>query len=320
MALVGHVVRETMVRIPAHVNRDDLTSAGLDRPRAGGAGLRRRARRPLRPVRRHPDPRRHPRRAAQHRLGLALGPPPRPRPRRDPHRLAGAPRPGPERRRGGQRPRPHRRGGRGQRRRHRPRPGPLPRRLAGQPVRRDPGQHLAEPRSRWSSTASELTYMVEAVAELPERLRVVVQEYFLGRAADGRDRRDSSASPSPASPRCAPRRSSCSRTRSTPSSSPSWSPHRRAPTAAPPAVARPTSPPWPPATPPAPARSSPHVRRLPGHRLTSRRGSASIATASEHASQQKKQSKKDSRTFLNPARPGPISTSTESKDGLQHVT
>jgi RNA polymerase sigma factor for flagellar operon FliA len=29
MALVGHVVRETMVRLPAHVSRDDLTSAGL---------------------------------------------------------------------------------------------------------------------------------------------------------------------------------------------------------------------------------------------------------------------------------------------------
>jgi len=29
MPLVGHIVRETMVRIPAHVNRDDLTSAGL---------------------------------------------------------------------------------------------------------------------------------------------------------------------------------------------------------------------------------------------------------------------------------------------------
>jgi RNA polymerase sigma factor FliA len=29
MALVGHIVRETMVRIPAHVSRDDLTSAGL---------------------------------------------------------------------------------------------------------------------------------------------------------------------------------------------------------------------------------------------------------------------------------------------------
>ena len=29
MALVGHLVRETMSRLPAHVNRDDLTSAGL---------------------------------------------------------------------------------------------------------------------------------------------------------------------------------------------------------------------------------------------------------------------------------------------------
>lgn len=29
VALVGHIVRETMARVPAHVNRDDLTSAGL---------------------------------------------------------------------------------------------------------------------------------------------------------------------------------------------------------------------------------------------------------------------------------------------------
>ncbi|MGN6782665.1 MAG: sigma-70 family RNA polymerase sigma factor [Marmoricola sp.] len=29
MALVGHIVRETMNRVPGHVNRDDLTSAGL---------------------------------------------------------------------------------------------------------------------------------------------------------------------------------------------------------------------------------------------------------------------------------------------------
>ncbi|GAB6986976.1 sigma-70 family RNA polymerase sigma factor [Nocardioides pyridinolyticus] len=29
MALVGHIVRETMARVPAHVDRDDLTSAGL---------------------------------------------------------------------------------------------------------------------------------------------------------------------------------------------------------------------------------------------------------------------------------------------------
>lgn len=29
MALVGHIVRETMSRVPGHVNRDDLSSAGL---------------------------------------------------------------------------------------------------------------------------------------------------------------------------------------------------------------------------------------------------------------------------------------------------
>lgn len=29
MALVGHIVREVMARVPAHVDRDDLTSAGL---------------------------------------------------------------------------------------------------------------------------------------------------------------------------------------------------------------------------------------------------------------------------------------------------
>ncbi|WP_030177587.1 sigma factor, partial [Spirillospora albida] len=29
LPLVGHIVRETLMRVPAHVNRDDLTSAGL---------------------------------------------------------------------------------------------------------------------------------------------------------------------------------------------------------------------------------------------------------------------------------------------------
>src|SRR4051794_18132617 len=29
MALVGHIVRESMGRLPGHVSRDDLTSAGL---------------------------------------------------------------------------------------------------------------------------------------------------------------------------------------------------------------------------------------------------------------------------------------------------
>ena len=39
MALVGHVVRETMVRVPAHVNRDDLTSAGLTALVQAGQGF-----------------------------------------------------------------------------------------------------------------------------------------------------------------------------------------------------------------------------------------------------------------------------------------
>ena len=71
----------------------------LRRPHRAGAGrpvLRRRAGRPVRAVRRHPGPRRHPRRAARHRLGQPLGPPPGPRARRDPHparrpRSAGSP-------------------------------------------------------------------------------------------------------------------------------------------------------------------------------------------------------------------------------------
>ncbi|HYN96283.1 MAG TPA: FliA/WhiG family RNA polymerase sigma factor, partial [Pilimelia sp.] len=29
MPLVGHLVREMLSRVPSHVNRDDLTSAGL---------------------------------------------------------------------------------------------------------------------------------------------------------------------------------------------------------------------------------------------------------------------------------------------------
>src|SRR4051794_12747425 len=29
LALVGHIVRETMTRLPAHIGRDDLTSAGM---------------------------------------------------------------------------------------------------------------------------------------------------------------------------------------------------------------------------------------------------------------------------------------------------
>lgn len=39
MALVGHIVRETMGRVPAHVDRDDLTSAGLTALVLAGKGF-----------------------------------------------------------------------------------------------------------------------------------------------------------------------------------------------------------------------------------------------------------------------------------------
>jgi RNA polymerase sigma factor for flagellar operon FliA len=39
MPLVGHIVRETMGRLPAHVNRDDLTSAGLTALVQAGQGF-----------------------------------------------------------------------------------------------------------------------------------------------------------------------------------------------------------------------------------------------------------------------------------------
>ena len=71
MALVGHIVRETMARVPAHVDRDDLTSAGLAALVQAAHAYDADRGRAVHPVRRHPHPRRHRRRAAQHRLGLA---------------------------------------------------------------------------------------------------------------------------------------------------------------------------------------------------------------------------------------------------------
>ena len=40
IALVGHVVRETMSRVPGHVSRDDLTSAGLTALVQAGRGAK----------------------------------------------------------------------------------------------------------------------------------------------------------------------------------------------------------------------------------------------------------------------------------------
>ena len=179
MALVGHIVRETMARVPSHVDRDDLTLRGPGCPRAGRARLRPRAGRPVRAVRRDPDPRRDRGRAAQHRLGLALGPPARPRARRDPHQPRRRPRPPGHRRRGRAAP------AASASRRSPPttRTSRAPRCCRCTP-RRTPrsARPWCPPRPaprRWPSTPSGSPTSAEAIAELPERLRHVVEQYFL---------------------------------------------------------------------------------------------------------------------------------------------
>ena len=66
-----------------------------------------------------------------------------------------------------------------------------------------------------------LTYLVEAVAELPERLRTVVEQYFLAERPMAEIAEPSSASASRGSPRSAPRPWSCCVAPSTARSSPS---------------------------------------------------------------------------------------------------
>ena len=69
LALVGHIVRESTTGLPAHVSRDDLTSAGMVALALSAQGYDRVARRALRPLRRDPHPRRADRRAAHDGLG-----------------------------------------------------------------------------------------------------------------------------------------------------------------------------------------------------------------------------------------------------------
>ena len=73
MPLVGHIVRETMTRVPSHVDRNDLTSAGLTALVQAAQAFEAERGVPFKAVRRDPDPRRDRGRAAQHRLGVAFG-------------------------------------------------------------------------------------------------------------------------------------------------------------------------------------------------------------------------------------------------------
>ena len=179
IALVGHVVRETMVRIPAHVHRDDLTSAGCTALVQAARGFDAERGVPVRAVRRHPDPR------APSSTSCAASTGPRARSAAAP---ATSTRPGTASpaRSAGCRPTPR-----------------WPRALGltleeiaaneediarAQVLSIDGSPENPYAETLASNTPSpeamiehreRLTYMVEAVAELPERLRVVVQEYFL---------------------------------------------------------------------------------------------------------------------------------------------
>ena len=217
MALVGHIVRETMGRVPAHVNRDDLTSAGLTALVQAGAGFD--AERGV-PFARYAATRirgaildelrsidwasRSVRRRARDLDET------RSQPRR-------RPRPGPDRRRGRQRPRPDASTRSPPTRTTSPAPRSSP--LDGAAGRHVRSRHLlpapspspeqlVEHRERAHLHGGGRRRAARAAAD---RRRGVLPR----RAADGRDRRPSSASPSRGSPRCGPRPSSCSATPST---------------------------------------------------------------------------------------------------------
>ena len=178
------------------------------RPSTPSAGV------PFARLRRHPHPGRHPRRAARHRLGLPLGTPPRPRPRRHPRRSspassAASPTPAGGRRRA----------------RHRPSPRSPATTTTSPAPRCSPSRAPRTPRS---------TTCCPSAGPTPEQLRRAPRAPGLpgrgrrraARAAAHRRRAatssrsarwprspPSSASPSPASRRCAPRPWCCCATR-----------------------------------------------------------------------------------------------------------
>ena len=217
----------------------------------GTARVRRHPGRSLRQLRHHPHPRRRPRRAAQRRLGLALGPPPCPRPRRDPQPARHRPRSHPHPRRGRLDPGPVRRRGRPQRGRHRPRAGPLHPGLLGGLRPRAPDAH-GRPDPRADRDGPRAPHLHgggrrRAARAAAHRRRAVLP----GRAPDGRDRGRAgrhrvAGLPDPCrGPRPAPRRHGpCARAGAR-SSRPARTP------VASPVVASPTTPPWRHVTPPA---------------------------------------------------------------------
>ena len=203
LPLVGHLVRETLARVPAHVNRDDLTSAAMMALVVAAQGFD--AERGV-PFARYAAIRIRgglTGRTAQHGLGGPLGAQPRPRGRGRPHPALCRPAPLPVAGRG-------RRGHGHQhrrtvdaRRRRRPRPGAqLPGLRPGVRARRGPG---ARERPGGTPRAARATRL-SARGDRPVAGSAAFRGHrvLLRAAADGRDRRTNSASASPASRSCGP--------------------------------------------------------------------------------------------------------------------
>ncbi len=205
-----------------HRARDDEPGAlareprrpALRRSRRAGQGrplLLRRPRRPLRAVRRQPDPRRHPRRAAQHRLGLPLGAQRRGRELDQTRtRLANSLGRAPENAEVAAEARPEPgRGGRQRRGRGRaPTCSPAGRSSTETSFAEVLASSDPDP-SPWSSTRSAWSTSATRSPSLPERLQAVVQGYFLAERPMAEPRRRARRLGVADLRRCGPRRWCC---------------------------------------------------------------------------------------------------------------
>ena len=182
MYLVGYAVSQLATRIPRHVNRDDLESAGMAALASRRPRLRSRSRRALRPLRQHPHQGRAARRAASCRLGHPLRPLPAPArsppsPRSSPRSSAAPPCPSKSPVRSGWDPREVDRGCRQRQPRRRAHLRRHERR--GHQHRRVGRRRRTSPRTSRSKRTSSAATWSTPWPPLPERLRQVIIGSFL---------------------------------------------------------------------------------------------------------------------------------------------
>ena len=189
MPLVGHLVRDMLTRIPNHIHRDDLTSAGLHALVTAARGWDPDRGIPFHRFATHPHPRRHPRRAALAGLGDPLGAHQGPGHRHHPAE--------PD----------HHAGPHADRTRSWPRRSAPPRRTCTRPTTTCSAPPCCRCRASppaapttWSPSATpgpedmllrreQIGYLHHAIASLPERLQIVDHRVLPQRAADGGHRR-----------------------------------------------------------------------------------------------------------------------------------